>query len=812
MNFRSIFKTLLFVVVSAFFLANCGGSKPGDSAASLASPAPRINATGPAGIPETGWWWNPAEGGRGYAIEVQGDKIFLAGFMYEVDGQATWYVSTLTRGGDGAYVGDLTRYAGGQTLLGAYKAPTGNTKIGTITAAFDATNKGSITVQAAQGPASTKVIQIERFPISKPTAFAPSQAGFKNGWYWNEAEGGRGYFVEVQGDQAFVAAYVYSDSGQPTWHVSTANLVNPTTLSGALQSYNGGQSLFGSYVFPGTAVSPGAVSIQLSNQAIGSITFAAAVSVAVKPYAFGGDDSPGQVPMGPSAYFSFGTGSKNENNDAIALVYAANDTSPIKLSFSTYADVNSLPAFFSSNNFSGKPLDGSTALLPSVRNSFISNGKVYTVDLTTGQTPTVQQLSTLATACRVNDLYEISIDGNDTWIAVTTTEPNDTCGYPNRFGRYMVRTTWHSAVIPLRLPDGVNLLARLPNKDRSLRFILANDVRTLPAKLVLYSAEMVPVGEVSNGASEFVARVIGALDNPDGFMYLRIGNGLRHLTWDEKGATLSAPINFTFKSPEIPFYFNDGYFNEYGVLSGNFLYFMDSSSLYKIRGTSTPELISTDPVGFPKTPFPRDIFVTPTRLLVYTRENEVSASNLISLSRAGGASQSLPAPIRPAYWALFEDSIFVFPRTASGVLAGELRRMNTDGTNDILLQPRVVPIGFERTSSWVRGKLRVDNNFDSYASTARSVYFCLLELYANDCNGGIVMEMSLATGKLTVLGALPVFAGHTGVYPNLYGTANQGVLSFSLGGTTSSGVSQRDLYFAKGGVANSLTRLTDEMK
>ncbi|MCM2326529.1 MAG: hypothetical protein NDI88_01435, partial [Lysobacter sp.] len=34
------------------------------------------------GPPETGWWWNPAEDGRGFSLEVQGNNIFFAAFLY----------------------------------------------------------------------------------------------------------------------------------------------------------------------------------------------------------------------------------------------------------------------------------------------------------------------------------------------------------------------------------------------------------------------------------------------------------------------------------------------------------------------------------------------------------------------------------------------------------------------------------------------------------------------------------------------------------------------------------------------------------
>src|SRR5687767_2477246 len=42
--------------------------------------------------PATGWYWNPAESGRGFFYERRGDGIYMAGFHYESDGRADWFV------------------------------------------------------------------------------------------------------------------------------------------------------------------------------------------------------------------------------------------------------------------------------------------------------------------------------------------------------------------------------------------------------------------------------------------------------------------------------------------------------------------------------------------------------------------------------------------------------------------------------------------------------------------------------------------------------------------------------------------------
>ncbi|HEX4779130.1 MAG TPA: hypothetical protein VH301_00155, partial [Usitatibacter sp.] len=43
--------------------------------------------------PQTGWWWNPAEPGRGFSIEAKGNNLFFAAFHYDPSGRATWNVS-----------------------------------------------------------------------------------------------------------------------------------------------------------------------------------------------------------------------------------------------------------------------------------------------------------------------------------------------------------------------------------------------------------------------------------------------------------------------------------------------------------------------------------------------------------------------------------------------------------------------------------------------------------------------------------------------------------------------------------------------
>src|ERR1700722_11458929 len=72
----------------------------------------------------SGYWWNPAQGGRGFVIEVQGTTLFFAGFLYAASGEATWVSSIGPMSTATQYTGTLATYFGGQTLTGAYQPPT----------------------------------------------------------------------------------------------------------------------------------------------------------------------------------------------------------------------------------------------------------------------------------------------------------------------------------------------------------------------------------------------------------------------------------------------------------------------------------------------------------------------------------------------------------------------------------------------------------------------------------------------------------------------------------------------------------------
>jgi hypothetical protein len=218
--------------------------------------------------PQTGWWWNTAEGGRGYSIEVQGNHIFYAAFLYDDAGRSTWFVATGTTSLDGSlFTGDLLRVANGQSLAGAYRAPTPAQSVGPFTLAFADASTGTMV-----WPGGT--VAIERFNIVPNGLNAAPRANQpETGWWWNPAESGRGFFLEWQDGTADLAGYMYDDAGNAVWYLTVVATPDMRSLSSSWWLFANGQSLTGTYR-PATRINDNVapVTIQFSSATTATLT------------------------------------------------------------------------------------------------------------------------------------------------------------------------------------------------------------------------------------------------------------------------------------------------------------------------------------------------------------------------------------------------------------------------------------------------------------------------------------------------------------------------------------------------------------
>lgn len=91
--------------------------------------------TGNTIAPLVGLWWNPAESGSGYAIDLEHGVVVVTIYSYNADGTPQWYLmyGPLI---NNTVSGPLTKYEGGQCISCAYKAPVPNGEDGMMTIVF----------------------------------------------------------------------------------------------------------------------------------------------------------------------------------------------------------------------------------------------------------------------------------------------------------------------------------------------------------------------------------------------------------------------------------------------------------------------------------------------------------------------------------------------------------------------------------------------------------------------------------------------------------------------------------------------------
>jgi hypothetical protein len=191
--------------------------------------------------PQKGWWWNPAEDGRGFSIEQRGNNLFFAAFLYDESGRSTWLVASGPTSLDGSlFTGELLEARGGQALGGPYPGFPAVRSVGPITLAFNTASEGTMV-----WPGGT--VPLQRFTIvPNGLSLAPVSNIPESGWWWNEQEAGRGFFLEWQGPTLDIAGYMYDEAGNPVWYITVGDMAaNGRSFSGSWWSYGNGMTLMG---------------------------------------------------------------------------------------------------------------------------------------------------------------------------------------------------------------------------------------------------------------------------------------------------------------------------------------------------------------------------------------------------------------------------------------------------------------------------------------------------------------------------------------------------------------------------------------
>ena len=229
----------------------------------------------------TGFWWSAAEPGRGYVIEVAGSRAMLAVLGYRSGGTSAWYLSSGLLFTSSVFNNDLAELGGGQTLSGSAKAPTSSTSLGNVV--FSATSSSAASVILPGG----RELAIQRYEfVSGGIAAGRSAATPETGWWWNAAQPGRGFFIDVQGRRLFLAAMMYESDGTSRWYTATGELIfgpfglNPT-MTASLEEYGGGPTLSGAYTTPARRSVKGQVTLTFASTTAAVLTLPNGTSVAL---------------------------------------------------------------------------------------------------------------------------------------------------------------------------------------------------------------------------------------------------------------------------------------------------------------------------------------------------------------------------------------------------------------------------------------------------------------------------------------------------------------------------------------------------
>ncbi len=199
-----------------------GGAPAAEGMFIGAGPAPAVAA------PDilTGLWWNPSQPGWGMHLTQRGSTVFGAWFTYDQNGAPKWYVAPNCRFEvalpcatcieDQLCAGELRETHGPAFFLGPFDpANVRSTAVGFLQMRFRDHSHASInfSVDGKLGGGEIER-QVFRVPADVPGV------NYTDLWF-DPFESGWGMGLVQQGDNIFVAWYVYNDVGQPMWYVAS---------------------------------------------------------------------------------------------------------------------------------------------------------------------------------------------------------------------------------------------------------------------------------------------------------------------------------------------------------------------------------------------------------------------------------------------------------------------------------------------------------------------------------------------------------------------------------------------------------------
>ncbi len=191
----------------------------------------------------TGWYYTPQEEGTGVSIEIQNGVLFLAWYAYE-NGLPVWYTASGVMTDANTFSGDLWRWTG--WALGQTPGAFDKTSVGTVSLGFTGADTAELswTFNEETGTKSLTRFMKSLFGGERDTRNI-------NGWWYEEAYDGMGWFIESYGGQIFIAWYNYRDDGTARWwSVGGTFAQGAASFEGPLEERTAGQCIGCDYSDP----------------------------------------------------------------------------------------------------------------------------------------------------------------------------------------------------------------------------------------------------------------------------------------------------------------------------------------------------------------------------------------------------------------------------------------------------------------------------------------------------------------------------------------------------------------------------------
>lgn len=257
-RFLTIFVAVSVVAPVAGFLAAPDGGPvdvfdiaADEAGAAVVAPVATRLSESPSLAPESGWWWNPDEPGRGFIIDRSGGQIVIGALAYEPDGRASWSLAAGALGCGNEFHGALVAFGGGQTLNGRFRRVTSQREVGRIGIRFLSPSQATLTLP------NGRLVPLERYRLEAGarTDFEPEA-----GWWWNPAEPGRGFAVEAKRGMLLLTGVMYDERGNPVWYVAHGQIGADRSYRGRWLRLDGGMTMESAYR-AAAATDAGAVSL-----------------------------------------------------------------------------------------------------------------------------------------------------------------------------------------------------------------------------------------------------------------------------------------------------------------------------------------------------------------------------------------------------------------------------------------------------------------------------------------------------------------------------------------------------------------------